>query len=115
MNVSFAGASRLTAVEPFDGVAVTVSGAGGGETAGGGWQQANFATPITLAPNTVYVVSVNANAFFSTTKSGLATPLTNGIARSANDIKNGVYGAAAGLFPNSSFSSTNYFVDVVVR
>jgi hypothetical protein len=86
-----------------------------GETPGGGWQQANFATPVALSANTVYIVSVNANAFFSTTRSGLATPLTSGIARSAADIKNGVYGASAGLFPASSFSSTNYFVDVVVR
>jgi len=86
-----------------------------GETPGGGWQQANFATPIALNASTVYIVSVNANAFFSTTRSGLATPLTSGIARSAADVKNGVYGAAAGLFPASSFSSTNYFVDVVVR
>jgi fibronectin type 3 domain-containing protein len=86
-----------------------------GETAGAGWQQANFATPIALAANTTYLASVNANAFFSTTRSGLAIPLTSGIAHSANDVKNGVYGAAAGLFPVSSFSSTNYFVDVVVR
>jgi hypothetical protein len=86
-----------------------------GETAGGGWQQANLNTPLQLAANTVYIVSVNANAFFATTRSGLATPLTSGIAHSANDVKNGVYGSAAGLFPNSSFSSTNYFVDVVIR
>jgi hypothetical protein len=86
-----------------------------GETAGAGWQQANFGTPIALAANTVYIVSFNANAFFSTTRSGLATPLTSGIAHSANDVKNGVYGSAAGVFPTSSFSSTNYFVDVVIR
>ncbi|MDX6475769.1 MAG: hypothetical protein QOH95_1280 [Gaiellaceae bacterium] len=86
-----------------------------GETAGGGWQQANFATPVPLAANTVYIVSVNANAFFSTTRSGLAVPLASGIAHSAADVKNGIYGTAAGLFPTSSFSSTNYFVDVVVR
>jgi hypothetical protein len=86
-----------------------------GETAGAGWQQANLATPIALAANTVYIVSVNANAFFATTRSGLATPLTSGIAHSANDVKNGVYGSAAGVFPTSSFSSTNYFVDVVIR
>jgi hypothetical protein len=85
------------------------------ETPGGGWQQANFATPLQLTANTVYVVSVNANAFFVTTRSGLATQLVNGIARTAPTTLNGVYGSAAGLFPNSSFSSTNYFVDVVIR
>ena len=86
-----------------------------GETAGAGWQQANFTTPVPLSANTVYIVSVNANAFFATTRSGLVTPLTSGIAHSAADVKNGVYGSAAGLFPTGSFSSTNYFVDVVVR
>ena len=85
------------------------------ETAGGGWQQANFATPLALAANTVYIVSVNANAYFSTTRSGLATPLTSGIAHTAAAIMNGVYGSAAGLFPTNSYSSTNYFVDVVIR
>src|SRR5437763_1587186 len=86
-----------------------------GETAGAGWQQANFTTPVPLSANTVYIVSVNANAFFATTRSGLVTPLTSGIAHSAADVKNGVYGSAAGLFPTGSFGSTNYFVDVVVR
>ena len=85
------------------------------ETSGAGWQQVNLPTPFALAANTVYIVSVNANAFFSTTRSGLAIPLTSGIAHSANDVKNGAYGSAAGLFPVNSFSSTNYFVDVVVR
>jgi hypothetical protein len=85
------------------------------ETGTGGWQQANFATPLPLAANTVYIVSVNANAYFVTTRSGLATPLTSGIAHTAADVKNGVYGSSAGLFPTSSFSSTNYFVDVVIR
>jgi hypothetical protein len=84
------------------------------ETASG-WQQANFATPVALAANTVYVVSINANAFFATTRSGLVTPLASGIARSPADVKNGVYGPTAGMFPTNSFSSTNYFVDVVIR
>ena len=86
-----------------------------GETTGGGWQQANLNTPLVLSPNTVYIVSFNINAYFATTRSGLATPLTAGIAHTANDVKNGVYGSAAGVFPTSSFSSTNYFVDVVIR
>ena len=86
-----------------------------GETAGGGWQQANLNTPLVLSPNTVYIVSFNINAFFATTRSGLATPLTAGIAHTANDVKNGVYGSSAGVFPTQSFSSTNYFVDVVIR
>jgi len=86
-----------------------------GETTGGGWQQVNLSSPLALAANTVYIVSVNSNAFFSTTRSGLAIPLTSGIAHTAADVKNGVYGSAAGLFPTNFFSSTNYFVDVVIR
>ena len=31
------------------------------------------------------------------------------------DGANGVYGSAAGVFPTQSFSSSNYFVDVVVQ
>jgi hypothetical protein len=84
------------------------------ETASG-WQQTNLATPLPLAANTVYIVSVNINNYFVTTRSGLLTPLTSGIAHSANDVKNGVYGATAGAFPTNSFGSTNYFVDVVIR
>jgi hypothetical protein len=84
------------------------------ETASG-WQQMNFATPLPLAANTVYIVSININNYFVTTRSGLAIPLTAGIAHSANDVKNGVYGSAAGVFPTTSYGSTNYFVDVVIR
>jgi hypothetical protein len=75
----------------------------------------NFATPLPLAANTVYIVSININNYFVTTRSGLAIPLTAGIAHSANDVKNGVYGSAAGVFPTTSYGSTNYFVDVVIR
>jgi hypothetical protein len=85
------------------------------ETSGGGWQQADFASPLPLAANTVYIVSVNANAYFSTIRSGLTTALTSGIAHTVADGKNGVYGSAAGVFPTLSFSSTNYLVDVVIR
>jgi hypothetical protein len=85
-----------------------------GETASG-WQTVILPTAITLAPGTTYIVSVNANAFFSVTRSGLATQLTGGIAHTVADGKNGVYGSAAGVFPTTSFGSTNYFIDVVVR
>ena len=45
-----------------------------GESASG-WQVALFTTPLTLTANTVYVVSVNANAFFAATTSASPTQL----------------------------------------
>jgi hypothetical protein len=84
------------------------------ETASG-WQQQALASPIALQPNTVYVVSVGANAFFVVTPSGLATSLGSGLVHSVADGANGVFAMTAGTFPTQSYSSGNYFVDVVVR
>jgi Domain of unknown function (DUF4082)/Bacterial Ig-like domain len=83
-----------------------------GET-GSGWQQQALATPVSLLPNTVYVVSVGFNAAYSVTASGLATQIVSGPLRSVADGQNGVHGPAAGVFPTSSYSSSNYFVDLV--
>jgi hypothetical protein len=89
-----------------------------GETASG-WQQANFATPINITANTVYVVSYYApNGNYAFTASafsaggvtrGPLTLLQNGV-----NGGNGVifYGAGGG-FPNGSYNSANYWVDVV--
>jgi len=86
-----------------------------GET-GSGWQQANFSSPIAVTANTVYVASYSAPVghysadvdFFA--MSGLDVPpvhfLQNGVSG-----PNGVY-AAVGAFPNLTYSSTNYWVDV---
>ena len=84
-----------------------------GETASG-WQQQPLPSPVTLEANTVYVVSVGMNASFAATPQGLASQVVSGPLRSVADGQNGVYGAAAGVFPNQSYSSTNYFVDVQV-
>ena len=83
------------------------------ETASG-WQQQALATPISLQAGSVYVVSVNANAFFSITPAGLQSQVTAGPLHSVADGLDGVYGSAAGVFPNSSYNSTNYFVDLQV-
>jgi fibronectin type 3 domain-containing protein len=85
-----------------------------GETASG-WQQANFASLPTLQPGVTYVVSVNVNAFYVFTQSGLATQVVSGPLRSVADGQNGVYGLSAGAFPAQSWNSSNYFVDAVVR
>jgi Domain of unknown function (DUF4082)/Bacterial Ig domain len=84
-----------------------------------GWQQVNFAVPVAISANTVYVASyfapngryaITSNYF--ETKSFDSTPLhalQNGISGG-----NGVffYGPSGG-FPNQTFNTTNYWVDVV--
>jgi len=78
-----------------------------------GWQVQALSTPYTLQPGAVYTVSVNANAFFNTTQGGLATQLVSGPVRTVADGSNGVYATAAGTFPTSTYSSSNYYVDGV--
>jgi len=83
-----------------------------------GWQQVNFATPVAVAANTTYVASYFApNGRYASDRSYFATSgvdsspvraLANGV-----DGPNGVYKYNASGFPNSSYSSTNYWVDVV--
>ena len=84
-----------------------------GETASG-WQQANFSSPITIAANTIYVVSYTApngshahDAFYpwSTLSSG---PLHT------SSASPGVFTYGSGvLFPSNTWQSSNYYVDVV--
>ncbi len=84
------------------------------ETASG-WQQANFSSPISISAATTYVASYHTDAgnyaadagYFSS--SGVdAAPLH------APQGNNGVYAYGGSGFPNSSYQSTNYWVDVVV-
>ncbi len=88
-----------------------------GETATG-WQQATFGAPVSVTANTTYVASyyapvgryaLNGNYFTnSATTRGPLTALQNGTAGG-----NGVYKYGASGFPNSTFQSSNYWVDVV--
>jgi hypothetical protein len=87
-----------------------------------GWQQANFASPVPVTANTVYVASYRApnghyaadNGFFANVgvDSGPLHLLRDGVSGG-----NGVYayGGSAVLFPASTFQSSNYWVDVVFR
>ena len=88
------------------------------ETASG-WQQATFATPISIVANTTYVVSYYTPAghysdnvgFFAS--AGVDNPPLHALANGV-DGPNGVYryGATSG-FPNSSWNASNYWVDLV--
>ena len=83
-----------------------------------GWQEMDFTTPVAITANTVYVVSYSTTTghysfdsnYFATT--GVDNPplhaLQNGV--SGGD---GVLATAPGVFPSSTFSSANYWVDVV--
>ena len=89
-----------------------------GESASG-WQQATFTTPIAVSANTTYVASyfapvgrysVSENYFTSaaTTRAPLSA-LQNG-----TDGANGLYRyGSISAFPNASYLSSNYWVDVV--
>lgn len=88
------------------------------ETASG-WQQANFATPISISANTVYIVSYSApNGGYSYdadyfASSGVSSGPLEALAAGASG-DNGVFSSTgAGGFPNSSYEDANYWVDVV--
>jgi hypothetical protein len=89
-----------------------------GETASG-WQQVNFATPVTVTANTIYVASYYApNGDYAYTGGYFTTSgVTNGsLTAPANgaDGGQGVYQyGTGGAFPAQSFNGTNYWVDVV--
>jgi methionine-rich copper-binding protein CopC len=86
---------------------------------GTGWQQADFASPVAVNANTTYIASYYApNGHYAADEgyfanSGVAnaplTALRNGV-----DGGNGVYRyGSGGGFPNSTFNSTNYWVDLI--
>jgi hypothetical protein len=86
-----------------------------------GWQQVNFAQPVAITANTTYIVSyyapqghysADANAFAS---AGVDDPPLHALANGV-DGSNGIFNytsSAEGTFPNTSYRSTNYWVDVV--
>ncbi len=89
-----------------------------GETASG-WQQVNFAAPVTINANTVYVASYHTNSghyscdqnFFA--GGGVDAPPLHALANGVSGV-NGVYGyGSASKFPNLGWNSSNYWVDVV--
>ena len=88
-----------------------------GESAAG-WQQVNFSPPVAITANTVYVASyfsptgdfaVDRNYFNVATTNPPLQALQNG-ASGPNGVYN--YGSSS-AFPTTSFSASNYWVDVV--
>lgn len=88
---------------------------------GSGWQQVAFSTPVQISANTTYIASYYAPSghysadtnYFAT--AGTDSPPLHALVNGA-DGPNGVYlytSSQSGGFPNSTYSSTNYWVDVV--
>ena len=88
------------------------------ETASG-WQQLNFATPVAVRANTVYVASYFAPRGGYAIDAGYFTgrSVTSGalqLLADGTDGGNGVYTyAGAPTFPRSTWRASNYWVDVV--
>jgi hypothetical protein len=87
-----------------------------GET-GSGWQQVNFATPVSITAGTVYVASYFAPAGHYSVDSGyFSAPVDDPPLHALQDGTNGngVYAySGSSTFPNNTFGSSNYWVDVV--
>jgi Domain of unknown function (DUF4347)/Domain of unknown function (DUF4082) len=82
------------------------------ETASG-WQEQALGTPVTIAANAIYIVSVNTNSHYAFTNNGLATTITNGDISAVADGSNGVFNTTPGLLPTQSFQNSNYYRDIV--
>ncbi len=88
------------------------------ETASG-WQQVNFATPVAISANTVYVASYHTNVgryaaddnYFA--NSGVDNAPLHAL-RNGVSGDNGVYAySSSPAFPSQTYQSSNYWVDVV--
>ena len=76
-----------------------------------GWQQATFASPVAVTAGTTYVASYySPNGTYSATTGAFATPMVNPPLQSVGT--GGVF-ASGNAFPNQSYGTPNYFVDVV--
>jgi hypothetical protein len=87
------------------------------ETASG-WQQVSFASPVAITANTTYVASYHTtsgnyafNGAYFASSSFSNSPLR--ALANGEEGGNGVYVYGASAFPNQTFNSTNYWVDVV--
>ncbi|WP_247369031.1 MULTISPECIES: DUF4082 domain-containing protein [unclassified Bradyrhizobium] len=84
-----------------------------------GWQQVNFATPVTIMSGTTYIASYHTAGNYAADPALLANAITNGpltAPSSASIGGNGVYAYGTGsLFPTNTYNATSYGVDVVFR
>lgn len=80
-----------------------------------GWQQVNFAQPVSIAANTDYVASYHTQSgYYAATGGYFDQPRENG-PLTAPAGNNGLYAYGGSQFPTGSWNSTNYWVDVVYQ
>jgi hypothetical protein len=89
------------------------------ETASG-WQQMALSIPVPIAANTTYVVSYHTNVGYYSANSAYfaSSGFENGLLRALANGEgggNGVYRYGASGFPNQTWNSSNYWVDVVFQ
>jgi hypothetical protein len=85
-----------------------------GETLSG-WQTAFFPTPISIAPNTTYVVSYHTEVGrYAFNGNYFGFPVDSGHLHTLPGA-NGVYKYGQGGFPSYSYNVTNYWVDPIVK
>jgi len=86
---------------------------------GSGWQQVNFASPLSITAGTVYVASYHANSghysvdlnYFASV--GVDNAPLHALQNGVSGV-NGVYAySSASTFPSNGFNASNYWVDVV--
>ena len=85
-----------------------------------GWQQVNFATPVPISANSVYVASYHApnggyagDSNYFATKEVYNPPVPIHLLQDGASGGNGVYVYGSGGFPTQTYQATNYWVDVL--
>lgn len=83
-----------------------------------GWQEVDFANPVTVTAGATYVVSYHTNAsYFTFTSGGLGSTISNGSLHLLGDGVTGGDGVfnygASSTFPNLTYQSGSYWVDAV--
>ena len=83
-----------------------------------GWQEVKFATPVSIDAGAIYVASYHASSGYAIQTSYFGSwspPLRAVEGIEGSGTGNGVYRYGARAFPDQSFASSNYFVDVIFR
>ncbi len=82
-----------------------------------GWQEVAFDAPVAIDAGTTYVASQHSSlGYYSDTVNDLSTAFANPpltALADGTDGPNGVYAYGSSAFPTSTFSASNYWVDVV--
>ncbi|WP_247429529.1 DUF4082 domain-containing protein [Bradyrhizobium sp. 139] len=80
-----------------------------------GWQTVTFSNPVSIAAGIPYVASFHSNGHYASSTSYFTAARTNGPLTAPANF-NGVYTyGTTNLFPTSSYSASNYWVDVVFK